>query len=59
MKTEPGMVAYVYNPSIQESKAREPQFSGQPRIHRKIAIFYLKTKKKTHTIGTKAENKPP
>lgn len=63
------MMAYAYNPSIQG--AGGPQFSGQPRLPRKIAGFYLKTKQNEKTIIIKKnpsnqystrkqiENQPP
>lgn len=56
------MRAYACNPSIQEAEAGGPQLSGQPRLHRKIARSYLKTKKiiiiflKTQAINIKLEN---
>jgi hypothetical protein len=49
------MMAYAYNPSIQG--AGGPQFSGQPRLPRKIAGFYLKTKQNEKTIIIKKKPK--
>lgn len=50
------MMAYAYNPSIQEAEVGGLQFSGQPRLHRKIARFYLKTKQNEKKIFKNLSN---